>query len=516
MKRLDQTVCNCMGVRQSTVDASLARGCTTLGGLCRETGCGSVCGDCLPRLQDLLGGAGLTPAVARRVDLAADLASFQLYPRDGNYPASLAGQYLLVAGLIDDRWISRCYTITSAAQSGDHVEITVKRTGVFSSWLFDGPIEQKQFRVSAPIGKNTWNSSAPATVCIVGGIGVTPAICILRTAIAQARHAPLYIDYSIIDRNEAAFVDEIERAAAEHSWITCRIREVNNESMLSMSDLAEIARLFPRAAYHLCGPAPLMNFAERVLKRWRIPAKAIKLELFFPSKAAEEATVSRWGARRVAYAATALIVLGLVPFLTLGANETHLAIGPVTPGHEALSCTDCHQPAAGTLRQQLQANMSFLLGQRAHPADFGHQPVTTAACESCHSMQGVTHAPDMFLEPRYQQVRDTLGPHQCVNCHVEHDANRVSLGNTQFCISCHETLSLKEDPLDVSHADLIKSGEWHTCMGCHDYHGNHHAKAPTKMNDRFSLESVEEYFRSGPSPYGERKVQAAPPKRTSP
>lgn len=345
---------------------------------------------------------------------------------------------------------------------------------------------------------------------------MTPAICILRTAIAQGKQAPLYIDYSIIDRNESAFVDEIERAAAEHSWITCRIRDVNNESMVSMTDIAEIVRRFPRAAYHLCGPPRLMNFVEGVLKRWRVPAKAIKLELFFPSKSIAEAASSRWGARRAAYAAAALIVLALVPLLSWRANDNHLAIGPMTPGHEAFSCTDCHQPSPGTLRQQLQANMSYLLGQRAQPADFGHQPVTTAACESCHSMQGAAHAPFMFLEPRYQSVRDALGPHECVNCHVEHDANRVSLNNTLFCISCHETVSLKEDPLDVSHAELVKTGQWSTCMGCHDYHGNHSANPQTKMNDRFSLESVEEYFKNGPSPYGERKVLATPSKRTSP
>ncbi len=515
---IDKIVCDCAGVTQSRVDASIAHGYTTIGAICRETGCGSVCGECLPRVQELLGGAGMVPAVARRIDVAHEISCFQLYPHEGRYHAPEAGQYLLVGGLIAGTWVSRCYTITSAAQLADHVEITVKHrpTGVFSSWLFDGPLEDKELRVSEPLGTNTWDTTAPATVCVVHGIGVTPAICILRTAIAQGRHAPLHIDYSFHFRNEAAFAGEIEQAAAEHSWITCRIRNESKESPLSSSELVELARAFPHAAYHVCGPIHFMDDAAAVLKRSSVPAKAIKLEEFYTDPSIAKAQVTHWGARRVGYAVAALIALSLVPVLTGSAGDSHLAIGPMTPGHEALSCTDCHQPAPGTMRQQLQANLSYLLGQRAQPVDFGHQPVTTAACASCHSMQDATHAPAMFLEPRYELVRDTLGPHECVNCHVEHDANRVSLSNTLFCMSCHETVSMKEDPLDVSHAELVKTGQWDTCMSCHDYHGNHYSGASTKLNDRFSLESVEEYFERGASPYGERKRMATPPKRANP
>jgi ferredoxin-NADP reductase len=483
----------------------------------RETGCGSVCGGCLPRLREWFGGQGMMPAVAQRVDRVPGIASFQLFPREGRYPACAAGQHLVIDGLIAGRWISRRYSITSGAKAADHVEITVKREpmGVFSGWLFDGPTEAKVFRVSEPTGEKTWDTAAPATVCLVGGIGVTPAICILRTAIAEGKQAALHIDYSVQDRKKAAFIEEIERAAAEHPWITCRIRETDYEPRLSEPDLADITRRFGNATYHLCGPAGFMTAIEEALKRLGVAAAAIKSELFVHSGKPVGEKVPFWGARRLAYAAAA-VLLALFPFLTWSSDDKHLAIGPMTMGHETLACGDCHQRAQGSVRQQLQANLRYLLGNRSRPADFVHQPVVTATCETCHNMQAAVHAPFMFLEPRYQPVRDTLGPHACVSCHAEHDAIRVSLGNTLFCKSCHETVVMKNDPLDVTHAELAKTGQWASCMGCHDYHGNHRFKSQTRMADRFTNGTVEDYFKTGPSPYGERKEVATSPKRTSP
>ena len=513
----DPTVCHCLGVDQVAINAAVTAGCGTLDALRRETGCGSVCGGCLPRLREWFGGQGKMPVVARRIDCAAEVASFQLYPREGRYPASEAGQHLVVDGLIGGRWIARRYTITSVAAATDHVEITVQREprGAFSRWLFDGPVESKVLRVSEPTGNKTWDQAAPETVCVVAGIGVTPAIRILRTAIAEGKRARLHIDYSFTNRRTAAFVDEIQRAATEHPWFTCQIRETSRAGRLTEAAVTALVRQPAGATYHLCGPADFMTWVEQGLKRAGVRAEAIRSETFVHTgKPASDSPFL--GARRLAYAAAAAIGLALFPILTWGSDEKLLAIGPMTPGHEALACADCHEIAAGTARQQIQANLSHRLGSRDQPTDFLHGPVTTATCESCHDLQSAVHAPFLFLEPRYQPVRESLGPDECLSCHVEHDGARVSLGGTGFCESCHAPLVLKDDPLDVSHAELTETGQWDTCMGCHDYHGNHALHSPTRMAERLPNATIEDYFRGAESPYGPRKALATPPQRTSP
>ena len=60
-----------------------------------------------------------------------------------------------------------------------------------------------------------------------------------------------------------------------------------------------------------------------------------------------------------------------------------------------------------------------------------------------------------------------------MSCHREHQGVRVTLTEIGYCRHCHEETRLKRDPLDVSHEALIKAKEWDSCLGCHDFHGNH-------------------------------------------
>ena len=509
----NQIVCHCVSVDQNAINAAIAGGCSTLDLLRRETGCGSICGGCLPSLKEWFGGRGMIAAVARRFDCVPGVTCLQLYPREGNYPVSAAGQHILIESLIADRWVTRSYTITSPACSEGPVEITVKREpkGCFSSWLFEGAIEDKLFRISEPTGNKTWESSASATVCVVAGIGVTPAIAILRTMLAQGKRAPLHIDYSINNRDGAAFVTEIEHAAAEHPSITCTIRDTSRYGRISDGDISGLTHRFEDAFYHLCGPPAFVGFVEGALMSNGIVADAIKTEVFVHSgkpHAEAEDTAPFLSVRGWAYVAAIAVLLSLSPLLVAGWDTKLLSIGPATPGHESLACIDCHQAAVGTIGKQLLVNGHYLLNDRSRPVDFLHRPVTTGVCVSCHDMGNTLHAPVMFLEPRYQQVRDILGPDKCSSCHREHDAIRVSLNNLTFCRTCHETVVINNDPLDVSHEELASTGKWESCMGCHDYHGNHRFRSQTLMSERFLPAEIRAYFGTGPTPYGAKSKRA--------
>ena len=72
------------------------------------------------------------------------------------------------------------------------------------------------------------------------------------------------------------------------------------------------------------------------------------------------------------------VVLGGSIFyvLTLDAAEEYVSIGPMNTGHQDLSCFACHADAKGNLLQQVQSNISYTFGARAHSADFGPQDVT--------------------------------------------------------------------------------------------------------------------------------------------
>lgn len=213
--------------------------------------------------------------------------------------------------------------------------------------------------------------------------------------------------------------------------------------------------------------------------------------------------------RQLAYAiGLGLGVLALVGLIMPSGERLH-AKGPMNSGHEELACAECHLNAPGSTRQQLQANMRFLLGQRQQSAAFGHSRVDNAACLACHERPNDRHPVYRFLEPRFAKVRKGLAPHLCVSCHLEHTGQRVTVVEIGYCAECHKDTKLRKDSLDVPHDRLIALKLWESCLGCHDFHGNHVFETANRVEQIVPPETIRAYFAGGPSPYGqERRYRA--------
>lgn len=203
--------------------------------------------------------------------------------------------------------------------------------------------------------------------------------------------------------------------------------------------------------------------------------------------------------------------LGLICLIVLiiPQGEKHLMPGPSNSGHQDVACRFCHLSATGTIRQQLQDITSYALGKRALATDFGFQAVTNEHCISCHKRPDDRHPVYRFFEPRYKEVRNSLKPQHCISCHQEHLGVRVTQQNIGYCVACHEKLVLKEDPLSISHQQLIREKKWSSCLGCHDFHGNHKMKTRTKVADVIDPAIIHHYFQGGKSPSSDQKYYKA-------
>lgn len=202
---------------------------------------------------------------------------------------------------------------------------------------------------------------------------------------------------------------------------------------------------------------------------------------------------------------------GAVAVLVLAwpANERFQAHGPMNTGHEALRCAYCHAEAPGTYRQQLQAGLRYLAGLRRTAPDFGRQDVDSQACLTCHERPDDRHPVYRFLEPRFAEAREALRPDSCLSCHLEHRGQRVTLADIGYCTHCHEDTRLRKDPLDVPHDQLVAADRWETCLGCHDFHGNHVMTTARRLRQAIRPERIHDYFAGAPSPFGnERRHQA--------
>jgi formate-dependent nitrite reductase cytochrome c552 subunit len=206
-----------------------------------------------------------------------------------------------------------------------------------------------------------------------------------------------------------------------------------------------------------------------------------------------------------------LVGLGLMlvslTALILPQAERLRAPGPMNAGHAPLVCQDCHRPA-GTLRQQLQANLRQALGWSTTGAAIGHEPVRNAACLACHARADDAHSVSRFFEPRFEQVRRELGPQRCGACHREHQGVRVTVPPT-FCNQCHQEVRVANERISIPHQQLAARGQWQSCLGCHDYHGNHVMQLRTLVEGAIPIETLRGYFAGDPSPYSAVKKHPA-------
>lgn len=213
-------------------------------------------------------------------------------------------------------------------------------------------------------------------------------------------------------------------------------------------------------------------------------------------------------ARKPQYLAFKLgIIVSLVglSMLLLPVYDKFHSRGPMNSGHEQLKCESCHQNAPGSLRQQIQANLRYTLGLREHLADFSHQDVSNENCLGCHERPNDRHPVYRFLEPRFLKARANLSPQFCVSCHTEHKGQRVTRTEIDYCVNCHEKTRLRKDPLDVPHDRLIALKRWDSCLGCHDFHGNHIMKTKKTVEQVIPAEKIRAYFQGGLSPYGDER-----------
>ena len=214
--------------------------------------------------------------------------------------------------------------------------------------------------------------------------------------------------------------------------------------------------------------------------------------------------------RRHGWLAGAALSLALMLVLLAPQQVHSRAPGPMNVGHEALTCEHCHVPAQGTIRQQLQANSRYWLGFRASPVDFGSGDVRNSDCLACHERPFDRHPVFRFEEPRFAEARRELGVNECQSCHAEHRGAKVVVEAT-YCKQCHSKLKLARDPIDVTHEELVTGARWETCLGCHDFHGNHERTTPEKLDAALSPARVASYFAGSSSPYGE--ALKSPPRK---
>jgi hypothetical protein len=329
---------------------------------------------------------------------------------------------------------------------------------------------------------------------------VTPAVAM---ASALGATGTMHLDYSVRDMDDAAFLPRFAARRAERPGFSYSVRQTSVDGHIEPREVRDIAIAHPDARFYICGPGGYVERVRTALRRARVDAARIHVEQFALQPLRTPATSPR------ARAYSAGVLLSLLPMLLLlpGFQDVR-PHGNANTGHEQLECTACHVESAASTRQALQAKARHALGLRETGAVVGMQPVGNATCTDCHDNPGDRHAPHRFLEPRFEQARAETGAQLCVSCHREHSQSRVTAPSPGYCASCHGKLEVPGDRASPTHAQLLASQRWDTCLQCHDYHGNHKWNAPPKLQDAATPDRLNRYLKDGPSPYGPPAIKA--------
>lgn len=179
------------------------------------------------------------------------------------------------------------FSIASAPEQLPRIEFGIRELGDFTGRI--GEVRPGEVAyLDAPYGVFSMDRNpASGYGFIVGGIGITPVISMLRSLAARGDRRPLVLFYGSPSRNDIVFRDEIERLQARLALTVIHILEEAdpdwrgetgfvNEALLDRH-LPENRR---ELHYFLCGPAPMIAAAEQGLSELGVPLDRLQSEIF--------------------------------------------------------------------------------------------------------------------------------------------------------------------------------------------------------------------------------------------
>lgn len=223
--------------------------------------------------------------VARKQVESTEITSFYLVPVDGgSVLAHLPGQYIGLRLVVDGEELRRNYSL-SALANGRELRISVKREaqGRVSRHLHDQVREGDVLDLFPPAGHFTLVESDKPLVLISGGVGITPTLPMLASALATQR--PVVFIHCARTPEVQGFRARIDALAEQHPQLQCHYRYDATPGRLGAEQLADWLPASRDVEAYFCGPQPFMAAVQQGLRTLGVPPAQIRHEFFGPGQA---------------------------------------------------------------------------------------------------------------------------------------------------------------------------------------------------------------------------------------
>jgi len=252
-------------------------------------------------------------------DLAQTQFSIALAPVDAApLPPFKPGQFLTFSLAVDGpdspARVVRCYSLSDTPDPAQY-RITVKQAlappgkpdvpaGIASGWLHDQAQTGTLLDVRAPSGQFFFVADPDAPpVFIAGGIGITPILSMLKSALADQPERSVHLFYGVRNGQDHAFKADLRQLADAHSGLTLHIlyadpapsdvvgQDYDLPGFITL-DLLKQTLPHGRHAFYICGPDPMMKALIPALLGWGVADADIHRESFGPQTAAPRPAAS--------------------------------------------------------------------------------------------------------------------------------------------------------------------------------------------------------------------------------
>lgn len=234
--------------------------------------------------------------VTQRVAESAEITSFYFEPADGGpVLAHTAGQYIGLQLFIEGEEKRRNYSL-SAVADGKQYRISVKRepNGVASNYLHDHLQVGDSINLFTPSGEFTLADSSKPLVLISGGVGITPTLAMLETALSTSR--PVHFIHCARNGGVHAFREWVNDLAERNPQLKHYYCYAEDDGIspaahaVGVLDQQQLEQWLPKErdldAYFL-GPKGFMAAMKRQLKAAGVPEGQSRYEFFGPASALE-------------------------------------------------------------------------------------------------------------------------------------------------------------------------------------------------------------------------------------
>lgn len=230
--------------------------------------------------------------LVRKTVESAEITSFVLRPADGAPVMDFQpGQYIGVRLDIDGKEHKRQYSL-SAASNRETYQVSVKREagGIVSNHLHDAVGVDDTIDLYAPSGAFTLQPGAKPLVLISGGVGITPTLAMLTTAL-RANRQVVFI-HAARNGKVHAFRDYVDTLAAQYPQLQRHYCYAEHDGAgaaphaVGLLDQQMLAQWLPTPdvdAYFL-GPTAFMRSVKASLHALGVPPAQARYEFFGPAE----------------------------------------------------------------------------------------------------------------------------------------------------------------------------------------------------------------------------------------